>query len=73
MESLLFTLTLSGTGYLHGSVLLVRYVLAPVLHAGLSAIVVMGYCSGRKGRLAALALASCIHASYNLAAILVAF
>ena len=70
VENLLFTLALSGTGYLQGWVLLARCLLAPALHMGLSCIVVAGYASGRRNWAAALFIASCIHASYNLMALL---
>ena len=71
--ALVLTLALSGTGYLQGSVLLVRYLLAPALHVGLSCIVVAGYSSGRRNWAAAVVMSSCIHASYNLAALMAVF
>jgi hypothetical protein len=70
VENLLFTAALLGSGALHGSLLVVRYVLAPMMHVGLTMIVAAGYCRGRYVRYMALVLATAIHGSYNLAAVL---
>ena len=71
IENLLFTLALLGSGALQGSLLLVRYLLAPMMHVGLTMIVVAGYSRGRYARYLALSAASSIHGLYNLAAALV--
>ena len=70
VENLLFTLALLGSGALQGSLLLVRYLLAPVMHSGLTMIVAAGWSRGGYARYLALFAASSIHGLYNLVAML---
>ena len=70
IENILFTWALYGSGALQGPMLLVRYVLAPIVHVSLTILVVVGHSKGRLWKFSALAIASIIHALYNLMAIL---
>ncbi len=71
VENVLFTFALLGTGALTGPLVLARYCLAPLVHVGLSILVVLGHSKGRGTKILALTAASFAHASYNLLALLV--
>jgi hypothetical protein len=70
VENALITLALMGTGALHGGLMAFRYMVAPMVHMGLTLMVVVGYRGGGTRRLAALAVASLLHSAYNLAAMM---
>lgn len=70
VENVLFTVALHGTGVLRGSLILTRYCLAPLVHIGLSVVVVLGHSRGRGAKILALTAASFTHALYNIMALL---
>jgi len=70
IENLLFTVALLGMSTLGGSLVYIRYLLAPMLHVGLSVLVVEGFRRGGNFRATTLALATVLHALYNIVGIL---
>ncbi len=66
VENGMFTAALVGTGMVNGRILVLRYIIAPVIHCGLTAMVSYGFWKGDEARLLTLGVASALHFSYNI-------
>lgn len=69
VENALFTGVILGSGVIDGWIILMRYAVAPLLHAGLTVLVSYGFWKGGNARAISLVAASILHFFYNLSAV----
>jgi len=69
VENALFTGVILGSGVLDGWIIVMRYAVAPLLHAGLTVLVSYGFWKGGNARAISLVAASILHFFYNLSAV----